>query len=529
MINHMKSNVLKIYALVFLTALAWSCTDLDETLYSEVLKDNFYQTESEIVAAVAPAYGDLRGISGNLWDLNSHSTDQTIIPTRGRHWYDGGHWQRIHEHTWTSETPQINGAWNYAFGRINKANQLLFQLSGLTNIDPKLKAQFETELKIIRSFGYYHAIDFFGNVPVVDKFNVPAGYMPSNDPSFLAGRKKAFDFAVKDITDNVSNLSRSVNPNTYGRFNKWAAYALLAKYYINSQAWTGVSKWDETITACDSIIKSGKFNLESDYFANFISKNEGSRENIFVIPYDEVKTEWGLIWFFMGHHMVTQKKYNTTWTPWNGFCALPSHYKSFNPDDKRRLGWITGKQYSSSGELLKCTEESAPSVLEYTADFGNIYDPADKAVYDHRNAREYNGARFVKYAIGQLPGWAMGNDVAIYRYADILLLKAEALMRKNGGVATSTAVDLVNQVRSRSISTSPYTVQTLTLDALLQERGWEFYYEGMRRNDLVRFNKFVRGNWEFFNRSGESDNRNVFPIPQSQINANKNLMQNPGY
>ncbi len=525
----MKKTYSKIIALAFLALITLRCTDLDEKLYSDVLKDNFYQTESEIVAAVAPAYGDLRGISGDTWDLNSHSTDQTIIPTRGRHWYDGGHWQRIHEHTWTSETPQMNNAWNYAFGRINKANQLLFQLGSLSNINPQLKDQFVTELKIIRSFGYYHAIDFFGNVPIVDKFDLPAGFKPSNETDFATGRKKAFDFAVKDITDNIGNLSRNVNTSTYGRFHKWAAYALLAKYYINSQVWTGVSRWDDVITACDSIIKSGKFKLETDYFANFIAKNEGSKENIFVIPYDEVKTEWGLTWFFMGHHMATQRKYNTTWTPWNGFCALPSHYKTFDPNDKRRLGWITGKQYSSAGELLKCTEESAPNPLEYTVDFGNIYDPNDQAIYDHRNAREFNGARFVKYAIGALPGWGMGNDIAVYRYADILLLKAEAIMRKNGGVATQAAVDLVNQVRARSISDNPYTIQTLTLDALLKERSWEFYYEGMRRNDLVRYNKFVRGNWEFYNRSSESDNRNVFPIPQSQINSNSNLKQNPGY
>lgn len=150
----MKTTYIKILSLAFLAVISWRCTDLDEKLYSEVLKDNFYQTESEIVAAVAPAYGDLRGLSGDIWSLNAHSTDETIIPTRGRHWYDGGHWQRIHEHTWTSETPQINGSWNFAFGRINKANQLLFQLGSLTNINPQLKDQFVTELKIIRSFGY---------------------------------------------------------------------------------------------------------------------------------------------------------------------------------------------------------------------------------------------------------------------------------------------------------------------------------------------------------------------------------------
>ncbi|NJK94089.1 MAG: RagB/SusD family nutrient uptake outer membrane protein [Bacteroidales bacterium] len=500
-----------------------SCTDLDEKLYDTVLKDNYYKTEAEVIAAVAPAYADLRGI-GDTWEMSSHCTDQTLVPTRGRHWYNGGHMQRIHEHTWTSETPQFDGLWGYGFDRVNKANQLIFQLEQLTNFDAKLKAQFFAELKILRAFGYYWLIDYFGNVPIVDRFDVPKGYMPANDPDFATGRKKVFEFIEKDIKDNIASLSDKKDPTTYGRFNKWAASAMLAKLYINAQTWTGTSKWDECIAACDVIINQGGFELEGNIFNNFLAKNEGSKENIFVIPYDETRTDWGLLFYWQGHHYAVQKKYNTANGPWNGFCALPSFIKSFNPADRRLNGWLIGKQYSSTGEILKCSEESAPNPLELTVDFKNIFDPEDKTVYNHTNAKEYFGARFVKYEIAALPSWCMGNDLAVYRYADILMLKAEALMRKNGGVATQEAVNLVNQVRSRSFETdpSPYTTATLTLDALLQERGWEFYHEGMRRNDLVRFGKFIKGTWEFFDRSGEQEYRNTFPIPQLKINANPN-------
>jgi starch-binding outer membrane protein, SusD/RagB family len=119
---------------------------------------------------------------------------------------------------------------------------------------------------------------------------------------------------------------------------------------------------------------------------------------------------------------------------------------------------------SSTGAVLLCTEESAPNPLEYTVDFVNIYDPEDNAVYDHRNALEYHGARFIKYQIAYTSG-NMGNDLAVYRYADILLLKAEALMRKNGGAATQQAVDLVNQVRTRAFERSgPTSLYNLHID-----------------------------------------------------------------
>jgi hypothetical protein len=124
----------------------------------------------------------------------------------------------------------------------------------------------------------------------------------------------------------------------------------------------------------------------------------------------------------------------------------------------------------------------------------------------------------------------MANDFVVYRYADVLLMKAEALMRKNGGVATQEAVDLVNQIRSRAFNNNAsklYTTATLTLDALLAERGWEFATEGWRRNDLVRFGKFkdARG----FKTVATDDTRNIFPIPKPELNANPNLVQNPGY
>ena len=528
------NRILKFSAIItgFLAlAITPSCLDLDEVLYDEILSDTFYQTEEEVISALAPAYGDLRWL-GDVYLLTTMNTDHTLIPTRGRHWYDGGHWQRMHEHTWTSETPQINGVWGYGFDRVNRANMLIHQLNQLDNISDELRNSFIAELKMIRAFGYYHLIDFFGNVPIVDRFDVEPGYAPPNNSDFQAGRTEVFNFIENDLLQNITNLSDRKDRSTYGRFNKWTAHAMLARLYLNSEVWTGTPRWDDVITHCDAIINSGLYQLEGNYFNNFLAENSGSQENIFVVPYDETRTDWGMIFFWWGHHYAMQRKFNTANGPWNGFCALPSFYRSFDEEDLRRNGWLVGRQYSSAGDILLCSEESAPNPLELTVDFINIYDPDDNAVYDYRNALEYHGARLVKWEIPALPAWSMGNDFAVYRYADILMMKAEALMRKNGGNATQEAVDLVNQVRSRAFENPAdhlYTTATLDMDALLAERGWEFYFELVRRSDLIRFGKFVRGDWEWADRSNSGDHRSVMPIPQPRINANPNLNQNPGY
>src|SRR5690606_6300990 len=160
--------------------------------------------------------------------------------------------------------------------------------------------------------------------------------------------------------------------------------------------------WDETIMHADAIINSGLFKLEDDYFANFLAVNQGSSENIFVVPFNETQTGDAMsnMAFVNCHHYQMVRVFGTPRGGNNAMCALPSHYKSFDEDDVRRRGWMVGLQHdASTGAVLLCTEESAPKPLEYTVDFVNIYDPEDNATYNYQNALEYHGARFVKYEI----------------------------------------------------------------------------------------------------------------------------------
>lgn len=514
-----------------------SCTNLDEEVWSTIVADDFYKTEAEIVAAMAPAYSSLTALIGGRGILiHEEQTTDILCPLTRDYggWYDGGHSQRFHEHNWTPETGYLNTWWSDAFNWVNQANLLTFQFSSIEHMDPELKATFLGELGMLRAFGYYYLLNSFGNVPLVDRFDVEPGFMPANNPDFNTGRKQVFEFIEKDLLTHIPNLSDKVDASTYGRFNKWVAMTLAVKLYMNAEAWTGTAKWDEAISYADQIIESGNYQLEADYFANFKVNNERSKENIFVVPFHQTlnggnMSNWAYI---MHHHFASQATVNAPRGANNGTSAIPSHVHSFHPEDVRLNGWNFGPQYIRGTSTIQLSNRPPNNPLIFTIDYVNIFNPDDPVVRDHRNALENNGARPAKYEINYAAGTNMSNDLPVYRLADVMLLKAEALMRKNGGAATQEAVDLVNQVRSRAFvdpTDQLYTTSTLTLDAILQEREWELYYEGHRRNDLVRYGKFARGTWEFFDRSGHGDHTNYFPIPQVQINANPNLTQSPGY
>ncbi|RIJ50819.1 RagB/SusD family nutrient uptake outer membrane protein [Maribellus luteus] len=517
----------KILLTVSLLVFAYGCTDLSENLYSEILQEDFFKTENEVIAAIAPVYGNLRAFTNSTWELSTHSTDQTLTPEKALGHWAGSNWPLMNSHKWIPSMGLFNSAWNDQYALVNNSNKIIYQLEGIESMDEELKSLFLAELKMIRGFGYYNLIDLFGNVPLVTSWIVEDETPPT------VQRAEVFNYAVNDIEANVENLSEKVDASTYGRFNKYSGYALLAKYYLNAEVWSATPQWDKVIEYCDKIIASEKYSLTDKYFDNFLIKNEGSKENIFVIPYDELYTNsWGvnLTFAWRALHYAHGAKYDFKMTPWNGFTAVPAFIHSFDSADKRLDGWLIGQQYGKSGEELFCSQESNGKPLNLTIDYENIYNPDDGIEYGPSYALEFMGARFAKYEYGPCD-ISMGNDFAVFRYADVLLMKAEALMRKNGGVANAEAVNLVNSVRSRAFDdpSKLYTASTLTLDALIAERGWELYGEGTRRTDLVRFGRFIKGTWEFYDRSWEDEKHNLYPIPYSQISANPDLAQNPGY
>ncbi len=507
-----------IYISIFFAVALISCTDLDVDVYHDIVSENFFKTERQVLAAAGPAYTNLKGypVPESIYALNELSTDELLIPTRGAHWYNEGMFQRLHKHEWNTEENFINNSWGYFSAGISSCNQII---SIYDQVEEKNEALLSVanEIRAVRSFYFYVGLDLFRNIPIVDTYEVPDEYAPPNNTG-----KEVFDFIENELVEGIPLLNNNIDTKTYGRFHRYAAFTLLAKLYLNAEIFTGEAKWDETIEACDSVINSGTYSLSEDYYANFVRNNENSTENIFVIPYDDLEeVDWGKVFnlHLWTMHFSSAPTYNMSEGGWDGMCALPSFYRSYDSTDIRRDQWLVGVQTSASGQVLYCTQEKIGDTLDFTVDVTSL-----------ESAGENEGARYIKYDYTNAQNYQLANDFVVFRYADVLLMKAEAIMRKNGGVATDEAVALVNQIRARAFpddASKLYTTSTLTLDELCAERGREFAGENLRRNDLVRFGKF--NDPADFRPNGADDHYNIFPIPADQISTNPHLTQNPGY
>jgi hypothetical protein len=523
-----------------------SCTNLDEKdlLYDQVISDNFYKTDAELASAVGAAYSPLYGFGGNnhMIPLNEVTTDEMVVPQRGADWGDGGHWVRLQTHTYNATDPTPNNGWNFCYLGVNTCNQLLLILEKSTSPNAK---NYVAEIKALRAIYYYWLLDMFGNVPIVTDFT-------NTTPPAKSTRQQVYDFVEKELKDNVGTLSKT-GPGDgplYGRVTYYVVWAVLAKLYLNAQVYTGTQQWDKAIAACDTIINSTKYVLAPNYSDNFVRTNAGCPEFIWAVPYDGVKAT-GFNMGMMTLSYLNQSTYNINAQPWNGFATIQEFYQSYidpaqNPGpqgtvvgvdpagtpttgtlDKRLSNFIVGPQYAADGSLLKDGGADATDPdgqpLTFTP-YINQLQP---------NAWRQSGARIGKWQFYRGMTQDLDNDWAIFRYGDILLVKAEATARKNNNWNDPITLALTNQVRTQHGGVTAFA--TLDADRFLAERGREMFAETFRRQDLIRFGKYNSA-WRF-HPADPADNLgpsginhlNIFPIPETQINANQNLKQNAGY
>lgn len=486
-----------------------SCTDLDEELYSTVTFDNFFKSDEEFISALGAAYSSLIGVMGShnaTWSIQEVSSDELMIPQRGGDWFDGGLWLRMFRHEYGATEEAFNNSWGQLFGGVSACNRLIEQF---TPIPGDKTVVFISELRSVRALFYYWLLDLFGNVPIVTGF--------ANAETNPVTRKRAdvYAFVEKEILESLPNLTADVASSTYARMTKHSANALLSKLYLNAVRYTGTQQWDKAIAAADAVINSGKYSLEGDYFTNFKTDNSASRENIFVIPYDKVFAG-GFNLPQMTLHYESQKTFNLTEQPWNGYCSLQEFYDSYEAKDVRKRNLLAGPQFSSTGARLEDggAEANDPDgkPLTFTPEVNEHFP----------NALRQAGARIGKFEYANNATPNLANDFPIFRLADIMLVKAESLWRKNPGDATALAI--VNQLRVRANATP---LAALTADDLLAERGREMFAEGWRRQDLIRFGKFTAA--RKFKPADTKDCFDIFPIPKPQLDANKSLQQNPCY
>jgi len=512
-----------------------SCTNLEEELYDTVTADNFFKTDEEFVAALGQAYSSFGGIGNHfgLWSINEISSDELVISTKGGDWYDGGVLLQLHKHEFSASNGMFNSAWGFVYGGINTCNRLIYQF---TQLNTPAADAFIAELRAVRALWYYWALDAWGNVPLVTDFtNLEK---PATTP-----RAQIYAFVEKELTDVIPLLSAKKDASTYGRMTKWAALAVRTKLYLNAEVFTGTAQWDKAIADADNIINNGGYSLEGVYKSNFLINNQGSKENIFVYPYDKVFAG-GFNWVAMTLHVAMQPTYNLTFQPWNGYQTVEEFYNSYidpvqNPGpqgpvwkgltkdlnndgisddigtvDSRLSNFIVGPQYNQAGGRTldggfeKDDFDGAPVTL--TPQLNEIFPQGLRQA----------GARIGKYEYEVGGTNNMSNDFVIFRLGDIILSKAEAQFRLG---QTGPALILVNSIRTRA-GVTPYT--TLTAENLYAERGREMYAEMTRRQDQIRFGTWDDAWWE---KKVSTAQYKLFPIPKPQTDANAKLVQNPGY
>ena len=505
------------------------CTDLSETPISSITPSNFFHTEGELLAALAGVYAGLRNTAseGEYWGVSEVSTDEMVVPTRGSDWYDNGTWLETHRQTWSANSPAtlsfVNNVWNTAYAGIARANVLLEALQQTTL---PARDTIEGEARYLRAFYYYLLLDTFGGVPIATTTELKARARATRDSTFR--------FIESELLAIRPNLPKQWGDATslgtkVGRVTKGAVNALLANMYVNARVYkneaagaginaTGYNTCrgvtvsgpkdacQAAIDVADSIINSGVYQLAPVFTDNFNADNATSPENIFVIKFADADG--------LGFNMVMRTLHYNQFSPspWNGFATLAQTYNAFDPVDQRRKMFLVGPQVNV--ESGKPTTDRQGNPLVFTTTIANV-----------TAATEGEGARIYKWpADPKHVQQNNGNDFAWFRLAEIYLIKAEAELA--GGTGSSTPLALLRLVRARAFPGGD-TLSAVTTDVILRERLFELNSEGKRRQDLIRHGKFTLA-WEF-KPGPTADNRVLMPIPQTQIDANALITQNPGY
>ena len=537
----MKKRLINIIPVVGLILFfSTSCTNLDETLYHDITQENTTLTAEDLTNIIAPAYASLRHVYWDwdgLADLYEESSDCIVVPGRYGDW--GSYYITMHQHTWNPGGPaHIWTNWSTCYSGITSINKAIYQLDQIQGITDK--DLYVNELRALRAYLYYILFDNFRNIPVVTKFDLPQGYLPTQSTP-----RETFDFIVKELTEAMPSLSEYNTKATYGRFTKWAAKMTLAKLYLNNSVYFGVPMWKEAQAQVEDVIASGKFKLATNYKDPFLYDNASSVEQIFCIPFDHVYTnDVGCYHPFKALYPASYLTFNLAAQPWNGSGAIPQFIDTYDPDDSRlKDTWLGGLQYTSSGApLILDSGPGKGTQLEYL----NYMSEVSSCLYNE-------GYRLVKYEIKSGEDAQTGNDVPLFRYTDALMIKAECLLRQG---KADEAATIVTQIRQRAFKSNPskavvtgakleggsvykygaYSYGKITnyeggedikYGGFLDELGWEFVGEHHRKQDLIRFDVYTKKSW--FCKTKKDDNMKIFPIPEDFMNKNSNLKQNPGY
>jgi UDP-N-acetyl-D-mannosaminuronic acid transferase (WecB/TagA/CpsF family) len=552
--KHITILTIAIIALTFSSCNKW----LEEDKFAASTSDMF-RDEANIIRLVGQAYADLVYLHDHwgYWGVATLASDEAVVPTRqpGGHWNDDGYWRSFATHNWSVNDESFQNVWRISMSAAVGCNRILKKLEDVKHlISEELYAEYVGELEVLRSYYFFTLFDCFGRIPYTEEFrDIPVPMMTVEE---------VWQNLVRVLEKNAPHMKvvTAVNrASLYGRATQGFAYALLARLYLNAKSYgvvdagviTEADALQKVVEYTDLIIKANSYEIEPDFFTNFALDNSRSREAIFVIVengdasfYSDDKKFLRLVMCSM--HYSHQLVWNMREKPWNGFAATPELIKSYvtnnetvdfrgaNPDTtegtnaKRRWGWFVGHVAHKDGTILTIREPLNPRDT-ISPEVPVIITPEISSL---TRARWNDGARLWKFEIDMEGRWKwMNNDFPLMRYADVLYMREEAILR--GATGTSGLGGEMDLIRTRA-GVEPYALGSLTLDELLDERGREFAWELVRRRDLIRFEKYSDPAWWAASRSWRTNvntnkAREWFPIPARVLESNSAWTQNPGY
>lgn len=492
-----------------------SCSFLNEQPSSALTEDQAFSSMTALrnnaVLSVYRYVGgneDSQGLQGTgrgVYDLNSLTTDEQVIPTRGGDWYDGGYWQDLHNHAWNAEDRSIRDTWDYLFKVVMLCN------SGIAHIEAYDKAdkdeaqltEYKAELRALRAMYYWYLLDLYGRVPIVTRTDIPT------DSVQLASRRQVYDFAVSELLESMPLLANDYANlplgTYYGRMTYSVAAFVLMKLYLNHVVYTGVEQpalYNSIVDYADML--SFLYSLEENLMLNFSLSNDQSRENIYVIPREVGKYS-------------TKYKYEQRTLHYNHAAAIGMGGENGTSATLQTLevfGYKTDHQDPRFDQYFYYDTVYVNNTMIYREDGKTplVYE-ADKVALDVSGTayEKTAGARMNKYEYDPngIQDCNIGkNDIVLFRYADVVLMKAEAKTRM--GLDASGEINMIRRRSDASDIVAP------GLEDIYRERWRELMWEGWHRNDMIRFGKWT-------------GHTIVFPIPHDMLLIHKDWQQNDGY
>lgn len=542
-----------LYGMVMGTAVLTGATgcisDLDQYPQTETTSKDVYTTLANYEAVLGKIYaamvtsgqgkgGDNKDMESVLnqgdgfdymrmfWNMQECGTDEVAST-----WLTGEQTTGLTYLSWDANDAWVSDMYYRIYYNIALCNEFLrnANAASFSGAEGTKMTEYKAEVRFMRALFYFHALDLYRYIPMVTENDPVGSYIPPRSTP-----QQTFDYIESELKDCVSDLLPA-SSCPYGQASQGAAYTLLAKLYLNSEAFTGVAKYAECKVACEQVLNMG-YTLESDYSKLFNADNDQrTNEIIFALPVSAEHTvSWGASTYLVCGQLSLSNSSQSAGDfgvaqGWSEFRLRPEFVDKFTESDingsgdKRCTFFTTGQ----SKDVTSMKDDTTGYLSEK---WSNLTD-------DGATASNTSDA-------------GVETDYPLFRLADIYLMYAECVVRLKadwdpwggGSDASDTnvvasrkqgAIYWINLLRERAgtsdVWASNFADDEAFLQFILDERAREFYHEGYRRTDLIRFGQFTTSKYIWQWKGGVPEGQavdskyNIYPIPNTELTANPNL------